>query len=81
MNTTAPFLVMNQPWEQAIVQVYRQLAEVGLHTVRTFDLRDARQAHVGCTCPQHGTRRLRLPDRYPAGLWRRPTAQPGGAWV
>ena len=55
MSTATPLLVLSEPWEQAIVQVNQRLAEVGLYTVRTFDLRDARQAHMDCTCPYHGT--------------------------
>jgi len=54
MNTTTPLLVLDKPWEQAILLVTKKLAQAGLQTVRTFDLRDARLAHTDCTCPYHG---------------------------
>jgi hypothetical protein len=35
--------------------VTRQLIKTGFEVIRSFDLRVARAAHVGCTCPHHGT--------------------------
>lgn len=51
----APFLIVEQPYHVAIAQVMEQIASLGLQITTTFDLQQARQTHVNCTCPHHGT--------------------------
>jgi hypothetical protein len=41
--------------QSAIEQLLRKLNLAGLQVVRSFDLKVARAAHVGCSCPHHGT--------------------------
>lgn len=55
MNDSVLFLVVNQTCDDAIQWVWNQLTEAGLQVMRTFDLKDARAAHLECTCPHHGT--------------------------
>ncbi len=53
--TTAPFLTMEEPYDQALAEVTRQLGGCGLRVMITFELQAARQMDTGCTCPHHGT--------------------------
>ena len=55
MINSDPFLVLEQPYGQAIAWVTRQMNVLGLQVVVTFDLRVARHAHTDCPCPHHGT--------------------------
>ena len=49
------FLILEQPFGEAIAWVVGQISGAGLQVMRTFDLQDARHAHTGCPCPHHGT--------------------------
>jgi len=55
MITAAPFLTVEEPYDQALAEVSRHLGILGLRVIVTFDLQAARQADTGCTCPHHGT--------------------------
>lgn len=55
MNDSVLFMVVNQTCDQAIGWVRNRLSEAGLQVMPTFDLKDARSAHIDCTCPHHGT--------------------------
>lgn len=46
---------INQPSEASIPLLMEKISQQGYHVERSFDLRVAREAHVGCTCPHHGT--------------------------
>ena len=54
MNDSSVFLILEQPYADAIAWVCQQIDRAGLRAVRTFDLQDARQAHAPCLCPRHG---------------------------
>ena len=49
------FLILEQPFADAMAWVVRQASRAGLQVLRTFDLQDARLAHTECPCPNHGT--------------------------
>jgi len=55
MATTSPFMILHRPCDEAVIWVARRLEQAGLQTMRTFDLRAARLAHLDCPCPYHGT--------------------------
>lgn len=55
MYQTSEILTLQTDSQTAIEQSMRQLELAGLQVVRSFDLKVARAAHVGCTCPHHGT--------------------------
>lgn len=55
MSDSSPFLILEQPCDDAIDWVARQISSAGLQVVRTFDLLVARQTHASCPCPHHGT--------------------------
>jgi hypothetical protein len=55
MSDSSPFLILEQPCDDAIDWVARQIGNAGLQVVRTFDLHVARHAHTSCPCPHHGT--------------------------
>ena len=55
MSILSPFLIVEQNCEQALRSVRETLTGAGFRTVQTFDLQIARQAHLGCQCPNHGT--------------------------
>jgi len=57
MTHTDSLRTINQPSEIVIPRMTSMLMEQGLQVERSFDLRTAREAHVGCTCPHHGTER------------------------
>lgn len=57
MSDSHPFLILEQPCNEAIDWVVRQVSGVGLQVVRTFDLQDARHDPEDCPCPHHGTDR------------------------
>lgn len=55
MSDDAPFLILKQTCDVAMEWVVRHLRSAGMQVVRTFNLRDARQACASCPCPRHGT--------------------------
>ncbi len=55
MINIPPFQVLEQPCEEAIGWVTKQLDDHGLRSVVTFDLQTARSAYTDCPCPHHGT--------------------------
>ena len=55
MSNNYPFLLLEQPCDEAIDWVIQQINSAGLEAMRTFDLQVARHAHADCTCPHHGT--------------------------
>ena len=55
MSDIYPFLILDQPCNEAIAWVTRLVSEVGLQVMRTFDLQDARHNPANCRCPHHGT--------------------------
>jgi len=55
MSDSTPFLILEQPCDNAIDWVTRQIRSVDLQVVRTFDLHVARHTHANCPCPHHGT--------------------------
>ena len=55
MSESTPFLILEQPCDNAIDWVTRQIGSAGLQVVRTFDLHVARHTHANCPCPHHGT--------------------------
>ncbi len=55
MISFPPFQILEQPCEEAITWVTKQLGNLGLRAVVTFDLQIARIDHADCPCPHHGT--------------------------
>jgi hypothetical protein len=55
MYQSSEILTLQSDSQAAIEQSIRRLDTAGLQVVRSFDLKVARAAHVGCTCPHHGT--------------------------
>lgn len=55
MNDAYPFLVLEQPCNEATAWVIRQISDAGLQVLRTFDLQDARHDPAECSCPYHGS--------------------------
>ena len=55
MSDSYPFMILEQPCNEAIAWIVHQVSEAGLQVIRTFDLRDARHDPVDCPCPHHGT--------------------------
>ncbi|MEJ2596798.1 MAG: hypothetical protein P8Z00_00620 [Anaerolineales bacterium] len=55
MYQTSVILTLQSGSQAAIEGSIRRLEHSGLQVVRSFDLKVARAAHVGCTCPHHGT--------------------------
>ena len=55
MSILSPFLIVEQNCEQTLRSVRETLTGAGLRAVQTFDLQIARQAHLECQCPNHGT--------------------------
>ena len=41
--------------DEVVASLTRSLEQAGLRVYRSFDLRTARSAGAGCTCPHHGT--------------------------
>lgn len=77
MTHTNSLGTINQPSEVSIPRIISRLSARGLQVERSFDLRAAREAHVGCTCPHHGTEQCDCQivvllvygeDEYPATL-------------
>jgi hypothetical protein len=55
MYQTFKILTLQADSQTAIEQSMQRLNLAGLQVVRSFDLKVARAAHVGCNCPHHGT--------------------------
>jgi hypothetical protein len=55
MYQTSAILTLQSDSHMAIEGSIRRLERSGLQVMRSFDLKVARAAHVGCTCPNHGT--------------------------
>lgn len=55
MYQTSVILTLQSDSQAAIERSIRRLEQSSLQVVRSFDLKVARAAHVGCTCPHHGT--------------------------
>jgi hypothetical protein len=55
MSATSPFVILRRPCGEAVAWAAQRLEQTGFQTVRTFDLQDARLAHLDCPCPHHGT--------------------------
>src|SRR5512139_1017449 len=55
MSEAYPFLILEQPCNEAIAWITRQMSEEGLQVLRTFDLKAARPDPADCPCPHHGT--------------------------
>jgi len=59
MNANNPFLILEQPCDEAVSRVTNQMGSAGLQVVCTFDLHDARiqpgASQALCPCPHHGT--------------------------
>ena len=55
MSTLFPFLVVDQNYDQVLRSVKEKLTGAGFRVVQTFNLQIARQAHLDCPCPNHGT--------------------------
>ena len=50
-----PFLILEQPCDEAMAWVVHRVSGAGLQVIRTFDLQVARLGHNECPCPHHGT--------------------------
>jgi hypothetical protein len=55
MSENSPFLYLEQSCDEAIDWVRKQLSNIQLNVIRTFDLQIARHEHADCPCPHHGT--------------------------
>jgi hypothetical protein len=55
MYQSSAILTLQADSQTAIEQSIRRLDRSGFQVMRSFDLKVARSAHVGCTCPYHGT--------------------------
>jgi hypothetical protein len=55
MYQTSAIITLQADSQTAIEQSMQRLNLAGLQVMRSFDLRVARAAHVGCNCPHHGT--------------------------
>ena len=55
MSILSPFLIVEQNCEEVLRSVRETLTEAGFRAAQTFDLQIARQAHLECKCPNHGT--------------------------
>lgn len=54
MSNSYPFLTLEQPCNEAVAWVARQVSGVGLQVMCTFDLQVARHDPEFCPCPHHG---------------------------
>ena len=55
MFQTTAILTMQSDSKTAVEQTLTRLQMADLQVMRSFDLMAARAAHIGCTCPYHGT--------------------------
>ena len=56
MSSLTPILTLQQSTEFAVDWAMQKLLAHGFQVERTFDLQAARQTHVDCACPYHGTK-------------------------
>lgn len=54
MGRGTNLLTLNLDSKHAVKRMMDRLAADGMHIVRSFDLQNARAAHVECKCPHHG---------------------------
>jgi hypothetical protein len=55
MDQSSAILTFHTDSQTIVNQSIQRLALAGLQVMRSFDLKVARAAHIGCTCPNHGT--------------------------
>jgi len=55
MSIQTPYLTLSKPFDEMLAWATRQLEDFGFQIEQTFDLQVARQSHIGCPCPHHGT--------------------------
>jgi hypothetical protein len=55
MYQSSEILSLQTDSQTAIAQSVQRLDQAGFQVMRSFDLKVARAAHVGCACPHHGT--------------------------
>lgn len=55
MYQSSAILTLQADSQTAIEHSIQRLGHSGFQVMRSFDLKVARAAHVGCTCPHHGT--------------------------
>lgn len=55
MNRNSAILTLQSDSQTAVEESIRRLEQSGMQVLRSFDLKVARAAQVGCTCPHHGT--------------------------
>jgi hypothetical protein len=55
MYQSSAILTLQADSQTAIEYSIQRLDRSGFQVMRSFDLKVARAAHVGCTCPHHGT--------------------------
>ena len=55
MNDNSPFLILDQPCDDAVDWVIGKVNQVGLSVMRTFDLQVAKDAQIAYPCPHHGS--------------------------
>jgi hypothetical protein len=55
MSIQTPYLTLAKPFDEMLTWATHQLEELGFQVEQTFDLQAARQSHIGCPCPHHGT--------------------------
>ena len=51
----SPFLSVNRTCDEALQWTKKQLSQVGLRPIQTFNLRTVRVGLHDCPCPNHGT--------------------------
>ena len=55
MSTAPPFVVINQPVDEAVHWAIQVMEKTTFRVIRTFDLHAARLVQANCPCPHHGT--------------------------
>jgi len=55
MGENTPFLMVEQPCDEAVDWLAEQVSRADLSVMRTFDLQVARHSQALCPCPHHGT--------------------------
>jgi len=55
MDTFSPFLCVERPSHETLDWLKQRLSRLGLQSLQTFDLDDARLGVPNCPCPHHGT--------------------------
>jgi hypothetical protein len=57
MNQSSLLLSVNVACDEAVSQIVERVRAIGWRVMRSFNLQAAREAHLECTCPHHGTAR------------------------